>query len=407
MIKGCKTRLFPTKDQEEKLWEHIHAARFVWNWGLDYEMELFRNGEKHLSAYSLRKVLTRAKKTEKLAWLNTVSSHTLSIALLDLGAAYDRFFANKPAKFSKRKIEKAARTGKNLSPYALEKHPKFKSKKDNKFKFPVRHDSVYFTDGCVNIEKIGKVKYRGDRDLPQGRNACKVANPRIKFENNKWILSFGMERDNQAPILTDKSLGIDLGISELAVASFGGEKIVCHNINKSKRVRTLEHKKKHVQRVISRKYRTNGNYAKTKGVVKYEAILRKIDSKLSNIRKNYTHQTTHRFTSLLPCRVVMEDLNVQGMMKNWHLAKAIQQQCWSEFIRQMKYKCEWSGIEFVQVGRFYPSSKTCSCCGEIKTDLKLKDRVFRCDCGLVIDRDFNAAINLERYDSPKVKEQSA
>lgn len=178
-----------------------------------------------------------------------------------------------------------------------------------------------------------------------------------------------MECENQTPILTDKSMGIDLGIKDLAVIEYDGEPIVFHNINKSKKMRLLNKRLKHLQRDISRKYEANriGNkYVKTKNIEKQETKLRKLYAHITNIRQNYIHQTTHKLVSLLPQRVVMEDLNVSGMMKNKHLSKAVQEQCFYEFIRQMKYKCEWNGIEFVQVDRFYPSSKTCSNCGCIK-----------------------------------------
>jgi len=222
------------------------------------------------------------------------------------------------------------------------------------------------------------------------------------------LLSFSIDCENQAITLTDKSLGIDLGVKTLATASFGGEQIKVHNINKSKRMRTLEKKKKHIQRNIARKYHANGNYVKTKNIMKQEAILQRVQSRITNKRHNHTHQSTHDLISLLPCRIVMEDLNVNGMIKNKHLAESIQNSRWAEFIRQMKYKCEERGIEFIQVGRWYPSSKTCSCCGEIKNNLKLKDRIFVCgQCGLVIDRDFNAALNLESYDSQKETRLSA
>jgi len=263
----------------------------------------------------------------------------------------------------------------------LEGHPKFKSKKDNEHKFPVRYDHTYFTGWRVNIEKIGKIPYQSDTGLPEGKGACTVTNPRIKRTGEKWIMSFGMERDNQAtgnrPDLTSKSLGIDLGIKTTATASFGGEKVEFPNINKS-------------------------NVKKTK------FLKQRIESKLSNIRKDYTHQTTHKLISLLPKRVVMEDLSVKNMMKNRHLAKAVSDQGWGEFIRQMEYKCEWCGIEFIQADRFYPSSKKCSSCGAVKKDLKLKDRVYKCnECGYEIDRDYNAALNLERYGLPEEKWQPA
>ena len=210
-----------------------------------------------------------------------------------------------------------------------------------------------------------------------------------------------MECENQTLKLTDKSMGIDLGVKDLAVAEFNGHALIFHNINKSKRMRLLKRRLTRLQRSISRKYEQNkmGNkYVKTNNIVREETKLRKLYARISNIRSNYIHQTTHSLVSLLPYRIVMEDLNVSGMMKNKHLNKAIAEQCFHEFIRQMQYKCEWNGIEFVQVDRFYPSSKTCSECGTINQSLKLSDRVYVCDaCGLTIDRDYNAAVNLSRY----------
>lgn len=196
-------------------------------------------------------------------------------------------------------------------------------------------------------------------------------------------------------------MGIDLGVKELAVVAFDEESLVFHNINKSKKMKNLSKKLKHLQRGISRKYEDNRvgqKYKKTNNIMKEEMKLRKMHARIVNIRNNYIHQTTHSLVSLLPKRVVMEDLNVRGLMKNKHLSKAIQEQSFYEFIRQMKYKCEWRGIEFVQADRFYPSSKTCSTCGHVKSDLKLKDRTYICnECGTVIDRDYNAAVNLSRY----------
>ena len=153
-----------------------------------------------------------------------------------------------------------------------------------------------------------------------------------------------------------------------------------------------------MQRNVARKYRQHGNFEKTRNIEKSEAKVKRAMYQLANIRQNHRHQTTHALTAMLPCRVVMEDLNVSGMMKNRHLSKAIAQQGFFEFIRQMRYKCEKCGVEFIQAGRFYPSSKTCSVCGCMKSDLRLSDRTFHCgECGTSLDRDYNAAINLMRY----------
>ncbi len=186
------------------------------------------------------------------------------------------------------------------------------------------------------------------------------------------------------------------------VVAYGNESIIFHNINKSKKVRELKKRIRNLQRVISRKYEVNRvgkKYIKTNNIIKLENKLRRLYARLNGIRHNYIHQCTHELISLLPCRVVMEDLNIMGMMKNKYLSKAIQEQCFYEIIRQMKYKCEWNGIPFIQVDRFYPSSKTCSCCGSINKKLTLADRTFICpDCGFTIDRDYQAALNLMRYE---------
>ena len=345
---------------------------------LDLQNSLYKQGEKHLSAFGMMNCLKPLKNDGEHDWLYEVSSLSLQVICQDLDQAYRRFFGKQA------------------------KYPKFKSRKRSRPSYPLRSDGIYFLDERVaKIAKLGKVKYKTDFTLPYGRDA-KFTNPRITYANGKWMLSFGMECENQVPQLKDESMGIDLGVKEQAVAAFGDEQLVFHNINKSKRVRELTCKLKHTQRSLARKYqaskKTNGKFVKSNNYVKEQGKLRRIYQRIANVRNNYIHQTTHQLVSMLPYRVVMEDLNVRGMMKNRHLARSIQEQNLCEFNRQMHYKCEWSGIEFVEADRFYPSSKTCSCCGEIKTDLKLKDRVYKCsNCGNEIDRDFNAALNLSRY----------
>lgn len=376
MIKGIKIRLYPTKAQEELMWKHVHASRFIYNYMLALQNENHSNGKSYISRFDMVKLLTPLKKESDFEWLAEVSSKTLQTVCNDLNESFTRFFNNKS------------------------KHPKFKRRKTAKSKFPIRSDHLFFKDGCANFEKIGMIKYKTDRDLPSGRG-FKYINARVSFSNGKWILSFGIECENQAQELNDYSMGIDLGIKDLATVSYGDDSLVFNNINKSKTVRTLKHNINNLQHRISRKYRQNkcGNkFIKTRNIEKCEMKLKKMYARLSNIRSNYIHQTTHTLVSFLPKRVVMEDLNILGMMKNRHLSGAVQDQCFCEFIRQMKYKCEWNGIEFIQADRYYPSSKTCSCCGNVKRDLKLKDRTFICsECGFTIDRDLNAAINLMRY----------
>ncbi len=370
MIKSYKIRLLPAKEQEELMLEHANAARFIWNWALDYQIRWYEIGERHLSEYDMMRNVRSLKQREGYAWLKNVSNNMLSAIMIDLDKAYDGFF----------------KQGKGF--------PKFKSKKKSIPRFPVRSERMYFVENFVKIEKVGKVNFQTNYIIPK----TKYINPRIGFVNGKWILTFSVEYENQVRNLTENKMGIDLGVKDLAVVAYGNEQFVFHNINKSKKMKKLESKLKHLQRNVSRKYQTNGNYEKSNDIIKLEAQIKKVYYHISCIRKNYLHQTTHKLIELLPKRVVMEDLNISGLMKNKHLSKAIGEQCLSEFIRQMKYKCEWNGIEFIQASRFYPSSKACSNCGQIKKDLKLKDRVYKCDCGLIIDRDYNAALNLMRYE---------
>ena len=377
MIKSFKIRLYPTKSQEQLMWKHIGACRFIWNYMLEAQQSNHEQGGRYLSAFSMIKLLTPLKQDGEHDWLYDVSNASLQTICRDVDSAYQRFFT------------RSAR------------HPKFKSRKRARPNFPIRAEGLYFADAKrVQIQKLGRVKCKTDFEFPLGRGV-KFTNPRISYINGKWMLSFGMGCENQAPVLTDKPMGIDLGLKDLAVAEFNGTMLQFHNINKSKQTKALKKRLLHTQRSISRKYEQNrvgGRYVKTKNIEREEAKLRKIYARTSNIRNNYIHQITHALVEMHPCRVVMEDLNMRGMMSNRHLAKAVQEQCFYEFLRQMQYKCEWNGIEFIQADRFYPSSKTCSGCGTVKADLKLSDRTYRCECcGLVIDRDYNAAINLSRY----------
>lgn len=346
---------------------------------LALQNERYKNGEKHLSRFDMIKCLPPLKKEEQYFWLNKVSNASLKAVCTDLAQAFTEFFNKRHG------------------------YPNFKSRKKAKNAFPIRTENkvTWFDSKYAHIEKIGKVKYKADKDLPTGRDVTKFINPRVSNKNGKWILSFVIEYENQVHDLTDKPMGIDLGIKETMTVAYGDESIVFHNINKSRVIRLLNKRIKHLQRSISRKYEANKQgkeYIKTRNIERAEDKLRKLYARLTNIRNNYYHQCTHKLVSLLPSRVVMEDLNVQGMLKNKHLSKAIAEQCFYEIIRQMKYKCEWNNIPFYQVDRFYPSSKTCCKCGCVKSNLKLSDRTYICsECRNVIDRDLNAAINLQKY----------
>ena len=375
MIKSVKIRLLPNKEQEVLMFKSIGCSRFAYNWALNRCNELYKQGVKY-NMSNIRKEFTQLKKQEEYKWLNEVSNTTMVESMRNLDKAFKSFFK------------------KNGN------YPRFKTKRKSRLSFYVRHDRLYFLDDICNIEKIGKVKYKTNYDIPKGRNVIKFSNPYCSFDGKYWYLSFGFEvEENQTTLNNDLSIGIDLGIKDLAVVNVLNKPI--KNINKTKRVKRLKKRLKRLQRQVSRKYEANkigSTFIKTNNIIKLEKRIKLLYRKLSNIRNNHIHQATNKIIKLSPYRVVMEDLNVSGMMKNKHLSKAIQEQGFYEFIRQMKYKCEFNNIKFIQADRYYPSSKTCSCCGHIKKDLKLKDRIYVCDkCGLEIDRDFNASINLSNY----------
>lgn len=374
MIKSVKIRLLPSKEQEILMFKSIGCSRFTYNWALNRCNELYQQGVKY-NMSNIRKEFTQLKKQDGFKWLNEVSNTTMVESMRNLDSAFKRFFKTK------------------------EGYPKFKTKRKSRLSFYVRYDNLYFLDDICNIEKIGKVKFKTNYDIPKGRNICRFSNPYCSFDGKYWYLSFGFEvEENQTTLNNDLSIGIDLGIKDLAVVNVLDKPI--KNINKSKKVRKLKKRLKKLQKQVSRKYEANkqGNkFVKTNNIIKLEKRIKLLHRKLSNIRNNHIHQATNKIIKLKPYRVVMEDLNVKGMMKNKYLSKAIQEQGFYEFIRQMKYKCEFNGIQFVQADRYFPSSKLCSCCGSIKKDLKLKDRVYKCSCGLEIDRDKNASINLGNY----------
>ena len=374
MIRGFKIRLIPTKDQERLMLKSIGCSRFAYNWALNSCNERYKNNINY-SMSDIRKEFTQLKKEEEFKWLNEVSNTTMVESMRNLDKSFKSFFKGNS------------------------EHPKFKSKKKSKQSFYVRYDSLYFINNVCNIEKIGKVKYKTNYKIPQGRNVIKFMNPYCSFDGKYWYLGFSMEiNENQINVHKDLSIGIDLGVKDLAICSNG---MKFNNINKSKKVKKLNKKLKRLQRKCSNKYELNKQgrkYTKTNNILKLEKQIKLLHRKLSNIRSNHIYQSINSILKENPNRIVMETLNIKGMMKNRHLSKAIADQCLYKFIETMKYKCEWNDIEFIQVDRFYPSSKTCSHCGNIKHDLKLKDRVYKCDnCGLEIDRDFNASINLMNY----------
>jgi putative transposase len=382
MIRTVKVMLCPNNKQKSKLLANAGVSRFVYNWALNYQQMNYEIGNDFMSDNDLRKVLTSLKSTDKLKWLSNYSNNTAKQAVKDACDAYKKFFKG------------------------LSKYPKFKSKRKSKPSFYVDTSKIQFTETHVKLEKIAdstrknRAKANWIRLSEQNRIPlnCRYSNPRVTFDGLNWWVSVGIEYGEIFEQPMNDGIGIDIGIKDLAICS---DKSTYKNINKSKKVKKLKKKKRRLQRKVSRKYLKNkkgGSYCKTSNIIKSEKELLKLNHRLTDIRHNYLHQVTSEIVIRKPKFIVLEDLNVSGMMKNRHLAKAVQEQCFYEFYRQIEYKCNWNNIEFVVADRFYPSSKLCSCCGNVKKDLKLSDRTYVCsECGNTIDRDYQASVNLMRY----------
>ena len=390
MIKSIKVRLNPNNKQVTKLFQYAGCARFAYNWAVAREQENHKKKNKFLSDNELRKEFTQLKKLEKYIWLNEVSNNVTKQAIKDACNTYKRFFKGQC------------------------KYPKFKSKKHSIPSFYQDNIKIRFTNTHVKVEGLSMSKKKNKQRLNWIKLCekeripinCKYLNPRFTYDGLYWYVSVGIEMDNNNIVPSNDGIGIDLGIKDLAVCSDGN---IYKNINKTHSIKKLEKRKRRLQRSISRRYEKNkkgDSYCKTSNIIKRQKELLKVIKRLTNIRKNYLHQTTSEIIKRKPSFICIEDLNVSGMMKNKHLSKVIQQQCFYEFRRQITYKSEWNNISLVIVDRFFPSSKLCSCCGNIKKDLKLSDRIYKCECGNIIDRDFQASLNLKRYGENVLKQKS-
>ena len=373
--------LIPNNKQKTKLFQYANTARFAYNWALGREQENYKNGGKFISDGDLRKEFTQLKKTDAYVWLNNVSNNVTKQAIKDACEAYRDFFKG------------------------YTKFPRFKSKKYSIPKFYQDNVKIQFTDTHVKVEGFATSKKKNKQKLNWIRLAehgriptdCKYYNPRFKYDGLNWWITVGIDYEDSTTLSSNEGIGIDLGVKDLAICS---DEHKYQNINKTQKIKKLEKRKRRLQRSISRKYEKNKkgvSYCKTSNIIKREKELLKLNHRLTNIRINYLHQVTSEIIKRKPSFIIVEDLNVNGIMKNKYLSKAVQEQKFYEFRRQLTYKAEWNNIEFIVADRWFPSSKLCSCCGNIKKDLKLSDRVYKCECGNVIDRDYQASLNLKQY----------
>ena len=414
MKRAFRVKLHPNNVQQTKMFEMADAARYAYNYTVERQMEKEKNREYFLKNETIRKDFTQLKKLEKNKWLNKISCEVTKQAIKDCCKAFERYVeiqAETKIPYTKKKLIWLKKKGKKPTDYDKNAHPKFRTKHNSKIHFYQDPGKIKFTSTHVKLEKITESSKKNRQKLNwirlAERNRIPVnahyENPRITFDGESWWISVVCEVKTE-PMLQEKTTGIgcDLGITRLATYSDG---TISKNINKSNKIKNLKKKKKRIQRKISRKYEMNKkdeNYIKTKNIKKYENKKLHFEHKLTNIRNSYIHQETNQIIGKNPKFICLENLNISGMMSNKHLAKYIQEQKWYEFRQQIIYKAEMYKITVILADRFYVSSKLCCKCENKKYNLKLKDRIYECECGNIIDRDYQAAINLYNYGLTKI-----
>jgi len=377
MIKTFKVELVPNNKQRSKLERSAGTARWAYNWALARSKDNYEQTGKFVFDGDLRKELTQLKKTPELAWLYQCSNNITKQAVKDCTIALEKFFKNKS------------------------NFPIFKSKRKSRSSF--YHDPIKLkvTETHVRLEKIGYVKFKEQGRIPRG---VSYQNPRITRAGDTWYISVAADVECTDVTETSEPIGIDLGIKDLAVVSDGQ---VFKNINKTRRMKTLskrakrlEKRKKRFQRRANRHYtkKVENQAKKSRNLLSLEKQILSVNKKIRDQHINHIHQMTSKLVKTKPEFIVIEDLNVNGLLKNNRLARVIQEQRLNEVRRQLEYKCNWYGVKLIIADTSYPSSKLCSECGHKKSDLRLSDRTYVCtECMNMIDRDLNAAINLMQY----------
>lgn len=372
-LRTVRILLVPDKEQRQAFYDSTYYSDKIYNEALQWNIDYYESDGMFYSRYDLIRMLPDFK--EANPEYKTVDAYVLKAAVTDLRVAFNN-----------------RKRGSGF--------PRFK-KIGKKLSFGVRADRLKVFTNKVQIPSIGVVKCKHCHWLTKNKtdeelSVIQYHNPHIKFDGKYWFLTFGVEVSIIPDKTTDEVIGVDLGIKNTVYTSNGISK---PNINHTRQIINLERRKRHYQRKLSRKYELNkqGNkFIKTRNIKRLERKIRLIYRKLHNIRENYNQTITNEIVRQYPKRIIVEDLSVRGMLKNRHLAKAIQEQ---QFYRIRQLLTEKAlNTQAVQIGvvpRLYPSSKKCSRCGNIKKNLKLSDRIYICNsCGLIIDRDYNASLNI-------------
>ncbi|EJR43727.1 MULTISPECIES: RNA-guided endonuclease InsQ/TnpB family protein [Bacillus] len=374
MILAKKVRLIPTPEQEKVLRNHAGAARFAYNYCKRMSDRYYKLFGKSVSQLALQKRFTKIKKRKRYEWLKDINAQVPKQASKDFDTARKHSFKK----------------------YKNGSHTSYKSKKDVIQGFYANYERLIIGKKVVHIQSIGEVKT--SQQLPRNK---KPSNPRVTFDGRHWWISVGFQEDFESQELTNESIGVDVGLKELFVASNGMKE---RNINKDAKVKKLLKRKKSAQRDMSRRFK-KGVKIQSAGYEKAKAEHLRLSRKIMNIRNNHIHQATAKLVKTKPMRIVVEDLSISNLLKNKKLSKALSFQKLNFFFQCLSYKCEKYGIAYEKADKWFASSKICSCCG-IKYDhsvqpegqWSLKIREWCCvSCNSHHDRDVNAAINLSRW----------
>ena len=375
MLKSFKTEINPTQEQKSRINRTIGTCRYVYNFYLAYNKELHDNGEKFMTGKRFSVWLNNEYIPDHpdKAWIRDAYSKAVKKSIEDGCTAFTRFFKHQSA-FPN--FKKKGRS--DVKMYFVKNNPKDCACERHRIKIP--------TLGWVRLKEKGYI--------PTTKDGWKIISGTVSIKADRYYVSVLVEiPDPQAVNNRNDGIGIDLGVKDFAILSNGK---TYKNINRSARLKKLEKQLRREQRCLSRKYENlkKGEATQRVNIQKQKLKVQKLHHKIDNIRTDYINKIIAEIVKTKPSYITIEDLNVSGMMKNRHLSKAVASQKFYGFRSRLKAKCDANGIELRVVDRFYPSSKLCHCCGRIKKDLKISDRIYRCACGYVEDRDFNASLNL-------------
>lgn len=379
ILRAYKVEIDPNNVQRTALLKHAGAARFAWNWGLARRKQEYEETGKSSNAITQHRQLNELKKTDFL-WMYDVSKAAPQEALRDLDKAYQNFF---------RRVKKGGETP---------GFPKFKSRKNGIGSFRTT-GAIHVENARIKLPRIGWLRLKEHGYIPI--DGIHVLSVTVSESAGHWFVSVQCRQEIEVAQATGEPVGVDLGIKELAVVSDG------QRFENPKALRKAQSKLKRFQRELSRRKKGGKNREKTRQKIA------KAHQRIANIRRDTLHKATSDIVaktkpdSKRPSVVVLEDLNVSGMLSNHCLAQAISDVGFAEFRRQLEYKSVWYGSDLMLADQFFPSSRLCRHCGCINSELKLSDREWTCDCGAILDRDLNAALNLKSLAVPSVRRKQA